>query len=154
MEGHAAQQNVLLDCPGICRLVNPMKSSVPDQKLEMTVWDSTGAQYFACSQRELCSLCVLHQRHPLHGLRGGGATYQWASMSGLATSTTQRPMDLRSVSRTAHSRRDIPTPSQPALQRSCRPSPCPRRARTAVLCRKTKRVPPPAPAAAILKRRR
>ena len=32
MASHAAQQHVLLECPGICQLVNTMKSLVPDRR--------------------------------------------------------------------------------------------------------------------------
>ena len=78
-----------------------------------------------------------------------------ASISFLATFTTQRPLDLRKNFRTARSRRNVPTPSSPALPRSCRPSPCSRRARAAMLCRAIlQNVPHPASAATIWKRRR
>ena len=73
MAGHAAQQHVLLECPGICQLVNTMKSSIPDHRLDTTIWKFTGTQHFACFQREIRSCGVSHQRHTLHGLCGGGA---------------------------------------------------------------------------------
>ena len=34
MTGHATQQHVLLECPGIFQLVNAMKTSIPDHKLD------------------------------------------------------------------------------------------------------------------------
>ena len=40
---------------------------------------------FAFSQRHLRSLGVSHQHHTLHGLRGGGVTDQWLSVSRLTT---------------------------------------------------------------------
>ena len=59
MAGHAAEQRVLLECHGTCQLVSTMKSSVPDHRLDVTIWEFTAA------------------RHTLHGLRGGGATDHW-----------------------------------------------------------------------------
>ena len=41
MAGHAAQQHVLLECPGICQLVDTMKSSVPDHRLDTAIWKFT-----------------------------------------------------------------------------------------------------------------
>ena len=60
---------MVLECPGICRLVNTMKSSIPYHKLEETICEFTAAQHFACFQRELHSLGRLAS-----GLRGGGTT--------------------------------------------------------------------------------
>ena len=37
MTGHAAQQHVLLECPGICQLVNTMKSSILDHKVDTEI---------------------------------------------------------------------------------------------------------------------
>ena len=47
MAGHAAQQHVLLECPGICQLVNTLKSSIPDHRLHAAIWKFTAAQHFA-----------------------------------------------------------------------------------------------------------
>ena len=77
MAGHAAQQHVLLECPGICQLVNTMKSSIPDHRLDTAIWRFTAAQHFAYFQRQLRSLGVSHQHYTLHGVRGGGATEHW-----------------------------------------------------------------------------
>ena len=68
LAGHAAQQHVLLECPGMCQLVNTMKSSCPVHRLDTTTWEFTAAQLFACFQRELRSSSVSHQRCTLHGL--------------------------------------------------------------------------------------
>ena len=77
MTVHAMQQHVLLECPGICQLVNTMKSSIPDHKLDTPIWRFTAAHHSAYFQRQLRSLGVSHQRNTLHGLRGGGATDHW-----------------------------------------------------------------------------
>ena len=77
MTGHAAQQHVLLECPGICQLVNTMKSSIPDHQLDTPIWRLTAAQNFAYFQRQLRSLGVSNQHYTLHGLGGGGATDHW-----------------------------------------------------------------------------
>ena len=45
-----------------------MKSSVPGHSLETTIWEFIAAEHFACFQRKLRSLGVLHQRYTLHGL--------------------------------------------------------------------------------------
>ena len=58
-------------------LVNTMKSSIPDCRLDTAIWNFTATQHFACFQRQLHSLCVSHQHCTLHGLRGGGATDHW-----------------------------------------------------------------------------
>ena len=67
--GHATQQRVLLEFPGICSLINNMKASISDHELDTAIWKFTAAQHFAFR-----SLGVSHQQKMLHGLRGGGAT--------------------------------------------------------------------------------
>ena len=47
MAGHAAQQQVLLECLGMCQLVNTMKSSIPSHILTTAIWKFTAAQHFA-----------------------------------------------------------------------------------------------------------
>ena len=54
--GRASQQHVLLERPGICQLVNTMKSSVPDHKLGTPIWRFTAAQLFAYFQRQPAAL--------------------------------------------------------------------------------------------------
>ena len=61
MTGHAAQQHVLLECPGICQLVNTMKSSILDHKLDTPIWRFTATQHFDFFQRQRHILCVSHQ---------------------------------------------------------------------------------------------
>ena len=65
--GHAAQQHVLLECPGICQLLNTMKSSIPGHRLDTAIWRFTTAQHFAFCQRQLRSLGVSHQHYTLPG---------------------------------------------------------------------------------------
>ena len=48
MAGHAAQQHVLLECPGICQLVRTMKSSIPDHRL-----DCSNLEIHCCSTPRL-----------------------------------------------------------------------------------------------------
>ena len=74
MAGHAAQQHVLVECPGICQLVNATKASIPDHRLDTAIWNFTAAQHFANFQRQLRSLGVSHQHYTL---RGGAATDHW-----------------------------------------------------------------------------
>ena len=59
--GHAAQQHLLLECLGLRHLVNTVKSSIPDHRLDTAIWRFTAAQYFANFQRKLRSLGVSHQ---------------------------------------------------------------------------------------------
>ena len=65
MAGRAAQQHVLLECPGICQLVHTMKSSIPDHRLDTAIWKFTAAQHFAHFQRRLRSHGVSHQHYTL-----------------------------------------------------------------------------------------
>ena len=74
MTGHATQQHVLLECPGICQVINNMRASIPDHQLDTTIWRFTAAQHFVYFQRKLRSLGVSHQHYTLHGLRGGGVS--------------------------------------------------------------------------------
>ena len=71
-----------LEYPGIFQLVNTTKSSVHDHRLGTTFWKCTAAQHFACFQRQLRGLGVLHQRYTHHELRGGGATDHWLQCRG------------------------------------------------------------------------
>ena len=45
MTGHAAQQHVLLECPGVCQLINTMKASIPDHRLDTAIRKFTPAQH-------------------------------------------------------------------------------------------------------------
>ena len=56
MAGHAAQQHVLLQCPGICQLVNTLKSSIPDHRLAAASRKFTAGQHFAYFQRNSAGL--------------------------------------------------------------------------------------------------
>ena len=94
MTGHAAQQHVLLECPGTCQLIYNMKASILDHKLDTAIWRLTPAQHFANFQRQLRSLGVLHQHYTLHGLSGGGATDHWLQYRDFTTTTTLRSVDL------------------------------------------------------------
>ena len=78
---------------GISQLVNTMKSSVSDHRLDTAIWKFTAAQHFVCFQRQLRSLGVSHHHYTLHGLRGGGASDHWLQYR-VATVTTQRSLDL------------------------------------------------------------
>ena len=49
MACHAAQQLMLLDCPGISQLVNTMISSIPDHRHDAAIWTCTATQHFAYS---------------------------------------------------------------------------------------------------------
>ena len=77
MAGHAPQQHVLLEYPGICQLDNTMTSSILDLRLDTSIWKFTAAQHFAYFQRQPRSFGVSHQHCTLHGIRGGGATDHW-----------------------------------------------------------------------------
>ena len=69
MTGRAAQQRVLLECPGIWQLINTMKASIPGSQTRYTnLGKFTPAQHFACFQRQLRSLGVSHQHHTLHDI--------------------------------------------------------------------------------------
>ena len=134
MTGHATQQHVILECRGICQLVNTSKSSIPDHKLNTPIWRLTAAQHLAYFQRQLRSLGVSHQHCTLHGLRGGGATDHWLwyrdfpllRRSGRWTS--ERTLERYIQEGT------FPLDKKSSLQRSCRPSRCSRRARASFLC--------------------
>ena len=76
-KGYAAQSHMLSKCPGICRLVNTMKASIPDHRLDTAIWKFTPAQHFAYFQRQLRIRGVSHQQYTLHGRRGGGTTDYW-----------------------------------------------------------------------------
>ena len=77
MAGHAPQQHVLLEYPGICQLDNTMTSSILDLRLDTSIWKFTAAQHFPYFQRQPRSFGVSHQHCTLHGIRGGGATDHW-----------------------------------------------------------------------------
>ena len=93
MTGHAMQQHVLLECPGICQMVNTMKSSIPNHQLDTPIWTFTAAPHFACSQRQLGSVGVSHQQYTLKGLKGGGSTDLWLEYD-FTTTASQRSVKL------------------------------------------------------------
>ena len=127
---------------------------MPDHRLDATLCEFTAAQHFACFQRELGSLGVSHQRYTLRGLQGGGATDHWLQYRGLPQLRRRGRWTSERTLEKYIQERDLSTSSEPALQRSCRPSQCSRRAR-ASLPRRTspRRIPPPTPAATTLTRK-
>ena len=149
-----AQQQVLLECHGICQLVNTMKSSILDHRFATAIWKLTAAQHFAYFQRQLRNLGVSHQ-HYTHGLRGGGATRHWLQCLDLPQLRRRgRWTSGRTLERYIQEGKFVTSP-KPTLQRSCRPSRRSRRARASFLCRtRLRRVPPPAPTATTLQRER
>ena len=145
MTGHATQQHVLLECLGICQLVNSMRSSIPDHKLDTPTWGFTAVQHFAYFQRQLRSLGVSYQHYTLHGLRGGGLPIIGFSI------VIYHCYDAVVG---GHVKEPLKDTFRKGLQRSCRPSQCSRRARASFRCRtRLQRVPPPAPATTTLQRK-
>ena len=116
------QQHVLFECPGICQLVNTMKSSITDTRY---------------------TSLEIHCRSPLR-LFPATAPQPWRVTSTLHAQRTQRRWrPLRRRGRWTSARnleRNIqegtfPPSSKPSLQSSCRPSQCSRGARASILCR-------------------
>ena len=134
MAGHAAQQHVLLECPRICQLLNTMKSSIPAHRFHTAIWKFTAGQHFACFHRQLRSLGVSHQYYTLHGLRGGGAVDEWLQYRDLPHLRRRgRWTAARTLDR--YVQEETLLLQNPALQGSCRPSPCSRRDRASFLCK-------------------
>ena len=59
MAGHAAQQHVLLECLGIGQMVNTMRSSIPDHRLDTTISPSTPSN--VGSPKKLQTVSVISQ---------------------------------------------------------------------------------------------
>ena len=90
MAGHAAQQHVLLECPGICQLVRTMKSSIPDHRL-----DCSNLEIHCCSKPRLFRATTPQHWRVTSTLHAPRTTRRWsyrsvASISRFTATATQR----------------------------------------------------------------